>query len=134
MVTIATDLGTTNYHHAATTERKDGRSYISKDAAWMKERYKLGKGLYFEGCMSLVGKQRILQSLPQLGLSSREFANCAADFVGGKSIKKYCPDKEQAFAKLNNGKRNLIARIEPIIERWQLAAAEVHFKRADTRQ
>src|SRR6266496_2623831 len=38
------------------TERKDGRSYISMDAGWMKEGYEIGKGWYFEGCMSLADK------------------------------------------------------------------------------
>jgi len=104
------------------TERKDGRSYISKDAAWMKERYKLGKGWYFEGCMSLVDKQRILQSLPQLGLSSREFANCAADFVGGKSIQKYWPDEEQAVRQIEQWEAKLDRE-----DRWQLAAAKADF-------
>ena len=84
------------------TERKDGRSYISKVAAWMKERYKLGKSWYFEGCMSLVDK-----SLLQLGLSSREFANCAADFVGGKSVEKYWPDKEHAVRQIEQWNEKL---------------------------
>ena len=84
----------------------------------MEARYKLGKGWYFEGCMSLVDKQRILQSLAQLGLSSREFANCAADFVEGKSIKTYCPDnKEQAVRRIEQWEAKLDRD-----DRWQLAA------------
>ncbi len=76
------------------TERKDGRSYI----------------------------QRILQSLPQLGLSSREFANCAADFVGGKSIQKYWPDEEQAVRQIEQWEAKLDRE-----DRWQLAAAKADF-------
>ena len=92
------------------TERKDCRSTISKDAAWMEARYKLGKGWSFEGCMSLVDKQRIRQSLPQLVLSSREFANCAADFVGGKSVERYLPDKEQAGRQIEQWNEKLETR------------------------
>ena len=82
------------------TKRKDGRSYISKDASWMKERYEIRKGWYFEGCMSLADKTKILHALPQLGLSSRQFAKCAQDFVAGKSVEKYRHSGEEAIRQI----------------------------------
>jgi hypothetical protein len=77
------------------TERRDGRSYISKDSSWMRERCEIGKGWYFEGCMSLADKKKILHSLPHLGLSTAEFAKCAQDFVAGESVDKYLPSGEE---------------------------------------
>jgi hypothetical protein len=61
------------------TERRNGRSYISKDASWMEEPYELSRGWYFEGCMSLEDKKAILGDLPTLGLTSSSFAQCAQD-------------------------------------------------------
>ena len=61
------------------TERRDGRSYVSKDASWMKEPYEVGRGWYFEGCMSLAEKKKILHALPKLG--------CARQF---QSHKPHC--------------------------------------------
>jgi hypothetical protein len=87
------------------TKRQDGRSYISKDAGWMREPYVLGKGWYFEGCMSLSDKQKVLHALPQLGLSSREFSNCAQDFVEGKSVARYCPSDQEAALMIEKWKK-----------------------------
>jgi hypothetical protein len=87
------------------TERKDGRSYISKDSSWMEEPYELGKGWYFNGCMSLADKSKILHSLPQMGLSSREFAKCAQDFVEGQSVEKYWPSAQEAARQIEQWKK-----------------------------
>jgi hypothetical protein len=73
------------------TKRQDGRSYIAKDQSWMREPYNLSRGCYFEGCMSLVDKQKILQRLPLIGAVSLAFVPCAEDFVAGKSVQKYWP-------------------------------------------
>jgi hypothetical protein len=54
--------------------------------------------------MSLADKKKILRSLPQLGLSSREFANCAQDFVEGKSVEKYWPSHEVASRQIEQWK------------------------------
>jgi hypothetical protein len=89
------------------TERSiDRRSYISKDSSWMKEPHEIGRGWYFEGCMSLDEKKKILHSLPQLGLSSREFADCAQDFVEGVSLERYVPSYEEAVCQIEKWKRS----------------------------
>jgi hypothetical protein len=76
--------------------RNDGRSYISKDHAWMIEPCPLLDGWFFEGCVSLERKQAILQNLTKLGFSS-DFVACTDEFVAGRSIQKYLPtDEEQA--------------------------------------
>ena len=87
------------------TERRDGRSNISKDAHWMRQRYELGKGWYFEGNMSLADKKKILDALPKLGLSSPEFVVCAQDFVEGKSLGKYWPSEEEAGHQIEQWKK-----------------------------
>lgn len=81
---------------ARRTQRKDGRSNVSKDRSWMREPYEITKGWYFEGCMNLLEKQAIIKALPELGLISREFVPCAQDFVAGNSVEKYWPDKDEA--------------------------------------
>ncbi|MGY8683732.1 hypothetical protein Q2941_39040 [Bradyrhizobium sp. UFLA05-153] len=82
------------------TQRKDGRSYISRDASWMNQPTELGEGWYFEGNMSLPDKKKILDDLSKLGLSTREFARCAQDFVEGKPVQKYAPSDEVAARKI----------------------------------
>ena len=53
-----------------TKRPSDGRSNVSRDSSWMREPYEIGKGWYFEGCMSLPGtNRRLLELLPRLGLS-----------------------------------------------------------------
>ena len=44
------------------TQRKDGRSYISKDRSWMRQPYELNRGWYLEGNMSLHDKQTFLST------------------------------------------------------------------------
>ena len=78
------------------TRRRDGRSPISQDRSWMNLPNALGQGWYFEGNMSLVEKKKILHDLPKLGLASRDFANCAENFVAGRSVQKYWPSHEDA--------------------------------------
>lgn len=76
------------------TRRRDGRSYISKDAAWMEQPTDLLAGWCLEGCTSLVQKHAVLDHLLQLGLS-RAFIACAKDFVEGKSLEKHLPSEQQ---------------------------------------
>jgi hypothetical protein len=93
------------------TERKDGRSYISKDAAWMKERYKLGKGWYFEGCMSLVDNRRFFNPSHSWVYHRVNSPTALRTLLGASRSKSTSLTKSRPFVKLNNGKRNLIARI-----------------------
>jgi hypothetical protein len=44
--------------------------------------------------MSLLDKQAIVKDLPSVGLISTSFVPCAQDFVGGKSLAKYCETDE----------------------------------------
>ena len=76
------------------SRRKDGESYISKDASWMEEPRELLNGWYFEGCTNLVQKQDILQGLRKVGLSA-VFVACSDDFIAGKSIQEYFPTEEE---------------------------------------
>ena len=88
------------------TKRRDGRSYISRDASWMGEPCQLGKGWYYEGRMSLVDKKRrIVDAFPQMGLSSLEFAHCVQDFVEGKSVRRYWPSSEAALRYVEKWKK-----------------------------
>ena len=54
--------------------------------------------------MSLADKKKILHSLPQLGLSSLEFAKRVQDFVEGKSVEKYWPSREEATRQIEQWK------------------------------
>lgn len=81
---------------AKRTQRKDGRSYVSKDKDWMREPYEIGRGWYFEGNMSLEDKHAIIKDLPSLGIISAALVPCAQDFVAGKSLQKYVPDEDEA--------------------------------------
>lgn len=96
------------------TRRNDGNSYVSNDCSWMKEPSQLNGDWYFEGCMSLVQKQDVLQNLLKLGLSTT-FVNCADSFVANQSVKKYFPTKEeygQICLKIKD------EEITPEIEEW----------------
>ncbi len=75
------------------SRRGDGRSYISKDQFWMKEPCSLWGGWFLEGCTNMRQKESLLQDLNKLGLS-QSFADCAVDFVAGKSVEKYLPTEE----------------------------------------
>jgi hypothetical protein len=77
------------------TRRQDGRSYISKDQSWMEEPCSLWDGWYLEGCTNMSQKETILQWLTKLGLS-QSFADCAVDFVAGKSVEAYMPTEQEA--------------------------------------
>jgi hypothetical protein len=84
----------TFYSLSRTARRYDGNAYISMDKSWMKEPTELFDGWYFEGCTNLIQKQKILQGLPQLGLSP-VFVACADDFVAGKSVRQYIPSENE---------------------------------------
>ena len=100
-----------------TKRPSDGRSYVSRRLSWMQQPYEIGKGWYFEGNMSLLEKQKILDGLPGLGLSTREFANCAQDFVEARSVE---------------GLRTHHRRGRTNIERWKregrVAAVDIIFE------
>jgi hypothetical protein len=102
------------------TKRNDGNSYVSKNSSWMREAYPLGKGWYFEGNMSLLDKKKIIHSFPEMGISSREFASCAQDFVEGKSISKYWPSEEEAVRQIEQWEKQfpsgLPADLVPIFD------------------
>jgi hypothetical protein len=77
------------------SRREDRTSYISKDPSWMKEPCSLWAGWFLEGCTNMSQKEAILQYLTKLGLS-QSFADCAVDFVAGKSVEHYMPTEEEA--------------------------------------
>jgi hypothetical protein len=106
-----------------TTRPSDGRSHVSIDSGWMGEPYEIGNGWYFEGRMSLLDKKGILESFPQLGLSSREFASCVQDFVEGKSVEKYAPTSEQARQIFEQWKRE--GRGNAVLNRLEEAGLKV---------
>jgi hypothetical protein len=108
-----------------TKRPSDGRSYVSRDSSWMQQPYEIGKGWYFEGNMSLLEKQKILDGLPGLGLSTREFANCAQDFVEARSVERYVPTTEEAGQIFERWKRE--GRVAAVEHRLEELGAKVDF-------
>jgi len=83
-----------------TTRAKDGNSYFSKDSSWMKEPYHIKEGWYFEGCTSLVQKQRCIQKLTNIKFLSGFrfsgiFSDCLCDFIADSNLSKYIPIEDE---------------------------------------
>jgi hypothetical protein len=77
---------------ARRTRRRDGHSYVSRDASWMISPYPLSNGWHLEGCTNLDNqKLAFTECLNELGLSATFIAAVDA-FVAGNSIADYLPN------------------------------------------
>lgn len=76
------------------TRRRDGDSYISKNASRMITPMPLWEGWYVEGCQNKEHKLGLLDNLTKLGYSP-EFIECARAFVEGRCIECYLPTLDE---------------------------------------
>lgn len=87
------------------TRRRDGQSYVSRDASWMQSPYPLSNGWHLEGCTNL-GNQKLgfTDCLIDLGHSGI-FVAAVDAFVAGKSIFEFMPnaaEQEEIVARLRS--------------------------------
>jgi hypothetical protein len=77
--------------------------------------------MVFRGQYEPTRQEEDYSFFPEMGISSREFASCAQDFVEGKSIQKYWPSEEEVIRQIEQWKKqgfpsDLPAELVPIFD------------------